>query len=115
MIDVILPLTGAGAYTGTSEQQTVQLYERIVNKTGGIHGRPIHFEIHDDQSNPVVDVQIVNGLLPNKPVVILGPSIAATCSAVIPLLATGTGPVNYCLSSVVTPPRGSYVFAVSLQ
>lgn len=112
VLDVILPITGSGAFAGAAEQQTIQLYERLANKTGGIHGRPVHFEIHDDQSNPVVAVQIVNELLPKKPVVIFGPSVAATCSAVSPLLAGGVGPVEYCFSPVAVPPRGGYVFAV---
>jgi branched-chain amino acid transport system substrate-binding protein len=112
-IDVMLPITGAAAFSGTSQQQAVQIYERLVNRSGGIHGRPVHFEIHDDQSNPVIAVQIVNELLPKKPVVILGPSVAATCSAIFPLLAGGNGPVDYCFSPVAEPPRGSFVFAIS--
>lgn len=113
VLDVILPITGAGAFAGMAQQQAVGLYEQLVNKSGGIHGRPVHFAVHDDQSNPVIDVQIVNELLPKKPVVILGPSVAATCSAVSPLLAGGAGPVEYCFSPVAVPPRGGYVFAIS--
>jgi branched-chain amino acid transport system substrate-binding protein len=112
-IDVMLPLTGPAAFAGQAQQQVIQLYERAINKTGGIHGRPLHFDIHDDQSNPVVAVQIVNELLPKQPVVILGPSVAATCSAVSPLLAKGPGTVNYCFSPVVPPPHGGFVFAAT--
>jgi branched-chain amino acid transport system substrate-binding protein len=112
-VDVMLPLTGAAAFAGQAQQLVVRMYERLVNKTGGIHGQPLRFEIHDDQSNPVIAVQIVNELLPKKPVVILGPSVAATCSAVSPLLAKGQGPVNYCFSPVAVPPRGGYVFAAT--
>lgn len=112
-IDVMLPLTGGAAFAGESQQQVVHLYERLINKTGGIHGRPVHFEIHDDQSNPVVAVQIVNELLPKQPVVILGPSVAGTCSAVSPLLAKGAGPVEYCFSPVAIPPHAGYVFAAT--
>jgi branched-chain amino acid transport system substrate-binding protein len=111
-IDVILPMTGPAAFSGTAQQQAVALFEKFANKTGGIHGRQVHFEIHDDQSNPIVAVQIVNQLLPKKPTVIMGPSVAATCSAVSPLLAP-VGPVEYCFSPVADPPRGGYVFAIS--
>jgi branched-chain amino acid transport system substrate-binding protein len=110
-IDVILPITGGGAFAGDAQQQAMHLYERLVNKTGGIHGRPLHFEIHDDQSNPVIAVQIVNELLPKQPVLILGPSVASTCSAVSPLIAKGPRTVEYCFSPVAVPPRGGYVFA----
>jgi len=111
-IDVILPLTGPASFSGTAQQQTVQLFERFVNRTGGIHGRQVQFDVRDDQSNPIIAVQIVNELLPKKPTVIMGPSIAATCSAVSPLLAPA-GPVEYCFSPVADPPRGGYVFAIS--
>ena len=103
---MLLPLTGTAAFAGEAQQQVLRLYEGLINKTGGIHGRPLHFEIHDDQSNPVVAVQIVNELLPKKPTVILGPSVAATCAAVSALLAKGPGTVNYCFSPVVPPPPG---------
>lgn len=108
-IDMILPLTGSAAFAGNSQQQAARVYETVVNKAGGIHGQAIHFEIHDDQTNPAVAVQIANEILQRHPVVVLGPSIAATCSAVAPLFVNG--PVNYCFSPVGEPARGGYIFA----
>jgi len=108
-LDVLLPLTGAQAFAGTTELAGLRAYETVVNQTGGIHGRPLHFEVHDDQSNPLVDVQIVNQLLLKHPIAILGPAVTATCSAVMPLFANG--PVDYCFSPAIAPPQGSYVFA----
>lgn len=110
-IDILLPLTGPAAYAGKLEQQAAQVYETIVNKGGGIHGQPVHFNIHDDQGNPVIAVQIVNDLLPKHPVAILGPSFAATCAATSPLFVNG--PVNFCFSPLLLPPRGGYVFATA--
>lgn len=107
-IDVILPMTGPAAFNGKLQEQGLRAYETLVNKAGGIHGRPVRFDIHDDQSDPVVDVQIVNSLIANRPVVILGPSSTAACSAVLPLL--NSGPLNYCFSPGVNPQPGSYVF-----
>lgn len=112
-IDVLLPLTGSAAFAGQAQQQVLGLYENYINKSGGIHGRPLHFEIHDDQSNPVVDVQLVNQIMITKPAVILGPSVAATCAAVSAMLAKGQGPVDYCFSPVAVPPPGGYVFAAT--
>jgi branched-chain amino acid transport system substrate-binding protein len=109
VLDVILPLTGSQAFAGSNEQAGLRAYETVVNRGGGIHGRPLQFDVHDDQSNPLVDVQIVNALLPKHPIAILGPAVTATCSAIMPLFANG--PVNYCFSPAITPPRGSYVFA----
>src|ERR1700735_2738496 len=95
-IDLILPLTGSAAYAGNSQKDAARAYETVVNKSGGIHGQMLHFEIHDDQGNPATAVQIVNQLLPKHPVVVLGPDVTATCAAVAPLFANG--PVNFCLS-----------------
>lgn len=108
-VDVILPLTGAAAYSGTAQQQVARIYEAEINKTGGIHGVPLHFEFYDDQNNPTVDVQIVNELLQKHPVAILGPSVTATCAAVAPLFVNG--PVNFCFSPSTLPTHGGYVFA----
>jgi branched-chain amino acid transport system substrate-binding protein len=111
-IDVILPLTGPAAFAGKAQEQAAHVYESVVNKTGGIHGQQLHFEIHDDQSSPTVAVQIANDILTKHPVVVLGPSVTATCAAIAPLFANG--PVNFCFSPVGEPPRGSYVFASSI-
>jgi branched-chain amino acid transport system substrate-binding protein len=108
-IDVILPMTGPTAFFGKAQAQVLQIYENIVNGSWGIHGQPVHFDIHDDQSSPVVDVQIVQGLLPKSPTVILGTSVAATAAAVVPLVPNG--PVFYSFSNGILPPAGSYVFS----
>lgn len=111
-IDVILPLTGPAAFAGQSQEQAVRVYEAAVNKSGGIHGQTLHFEIHDDQSNPTVAVQLANDILAKHPVVVLGPSVTATCAAIAPLFANG--PVDFCFSPVGEPARGGYVFASSI-
>src|ERR1035438_7640443 len=49
-IDVILPLTGGQAFSGHIHEETIHVYERYANANGGINGRPIHFDIHDDRS-----------------------------------------------------------------
>jgi branched-chain amino acid transport system substrate-binding protein len=72
----------------------------------------LHFDIHDDQSNPTVAVQLANDILQKRPVVVLGPSVAATCAAIAPLFANG--PVDFCFSPVLEPPHGGYVFASAI-
>lgn len=110
-LDVLLPLTGPQADAGRLEAQSVRVYETVVNKAGGIHGQPVHFDIHDDQGSPVVAVQIVNELLQAHPVAVLGPSFASTCAATSPLFVNG--PVDFCFSPLLAPPRGGYVFAAA--
>ena len=110
-IHVILPLTGGAAFLGKGEQQALALFEKLVNQEGGIDGQPIQFVFHDDQTSPQTTVQIANGILPEKPAVMLGSSIVAMCNAMAPLLKEG--PFDYCLSPGVHPAAGSYQYSTS--
>ena len=113
-IPVVLPLTGGGAFLGTSENQSLQIIEKLVNKQGGIKGRPIHFAIADDQSNPQTAVQLTNGALAKKPPVILGSAIVAMCNAMAALVKA-SGPVQYCFSPGIHPVANSYTFSSSIS
>ena len=108
-IPVILTLTGNAAFVGKSEQTALQLLEKSVNETGGIRGRPIHFAIHDSESNAQQALVLTNAILAQKPSVILGSALAADCRAMVPLFRDG--PVLYCLSPGIHPDPGGYVFA----
>ena len=110
-INVILPLTGGGAFLGMAEKQALQRYEVQVTTSGGIHGRPLHFIFHDDQSNPQTAIQLANQINSSKPPVILGPSLVAMCNAIAPLMKNG--PVLYCLSPGIKPAAGGFVFSTS--
>jgi branched-chain amino acid transport system substrate-binding protein len=110
-INVILPLTGGAAFLGKGEQQALQLLQTTVNKDGGINGPPLEFVFRDDQTNPQITVQIANGILPEKPAVMLGSSIVGMCNAIAPLLKDG--PFDYCLSPGVHPAPGSYQYSTS--
>jgi branched-chain amino acid transport system substrate-binding protein len=112
-LNVILSLTGTAAFLGHEEQQSLGLLERLVNRTGGIGGRPIHLNVADDQSNPQVAVQLATALIAKNVPVILGPSVTATCNAIAPLVRD-RGPVDYCFSPGIHPTLGSYVFAAAV-
>jgi len=112
-IDVITPLTGIGAFIGKNEAAALALVEKNVNDGGGIRGRPIHFVVQDDQSNPQVAVQLLNGLKAKNIPIVLGSTLAAMCNAMAALI--DTGPVDYCFSSAVHPPRGSYMYSGNLS
>ena len=111
-IDTILPLTGPGAFIGTQEKAALGVLEGLVDKDGGINGRPVHFRIYDDESRPQVSVQEFNDVVAAKPALLLGPVMMASCNAVIPLAANG--PVSYCFSPTLLPPPGSFVFTGSV-
>jgi branched-chain amino acid transport system substrate-binding protein len=108
-IDVILSLTGTGAFLGNEEAQAVHAIEKIVNSSGGIGGRPVNFVIKDDASTPATAVQLAGGILAMHPAALLGPSIVSTCSAVMPMVKDG--PLQYCYAPGIHPAAGTYTFS----
>lgn len=112
-INAILPVTGPASFLGKEEAQTLGVIEQSVNKGGGINGRPIKFAIQDDQSNPQLAVQLMNGVIAKKVSVVLGSSLVAVCNAMAPLAKDG--PVEYCFSPGVHPAEGGYVFSSSIS
>jgi len=112
-IDVIIPLTGGGAFLGKGEQFSLQLAEKAVNASGGIKGRPLHYVFHDDQSTPQLGVQLANTVLEKKPAIVLGSSLVAICRAIVPLMEGNA--VSYCFSPGLHPPPRSYAFTASVS
>lgn len=110
-IDAIVSLTGSSAYAGAIHATALRMYENAANATGGIRGRPVHFEIHDDQSSSVIAVQLMNQFLVKKPAVVMGSDYVAACAAEIPLVANG--PIEFCLSPGLTSKQHN-VFASSI-
>lgn len=110
-IDVITSLTGGASFLGKGEQQSLQLLEKSVNAAGGINGRPLELTFYDDQSSPQTAVQLASQIKAKNPPLILGPSIVAMCNAAGALMKDG--PVMYCLSPGIHPPKGSFVFTSS--
>ena len=113
-IQVLVSLTGPGAFLGAGEQKTLQAVQKIVNKQGGIHGRPVRFVMQDDQSSPQIAVQLMNGIIASKVPVMLGSSYAAPCFALAPLVKAN-GPVEWCFANTVHPPPGSFVFSSGIS
>jgi branched-chain amino acid transport system substrate-binding protein len=108
-ISVVLPFTGPAAFLGKGTRQGVQGVEDLTNRTGGIRGKKLHFVFQDDQSSPKVAVQLLNGILPHKPAVVMGSTIVATCRAMAALIKNG--PVMYCFSPGLHPAEKSYAFS----
>jgi branched-chain amino acid transport system substrate-binding protein len=113
-IYVSLPITGQAGFLGSETAKGMSAVEAYVNKHGGVRGRPIHFVIQDDQSNPQIEVQVVSQLLTKKPAVIIGGELAAMCNAAAGLIKED-GPVYYCFSSGVHPAPGSWIYSSSFS
>jgi branched-chain amino acid transport system substrate-binding protein len=109
-INAVLSLTGAAAFLGQAESRMLGIVADTVNKSGGIKGRPVVFHVADDQSNPVLSVQLVNGLIAQHVPLMFGPGFNATCAATM-ALAMKTGPVMWCMAPGIYPDPGSYVFS----
>jgi branched-chain amino acid transport system substrate-binding protein len=112
-IDVVVSLTGGGAFLGREEHDALVLAEPAFNKDGGVHGRPIHFVFHDDQSSPQLAVQLANQIVASHPAVVLGSTLVANCNAMQPFFKNG--PVLYCFSPGVHPAAGTYMFTAGVS
>jgi branched-chain amino acid transport system substrate-binding protein len=112
-INVILPLTGGGAFLGKAEQQALTQFEKAANASGGIHSQSLKFVFHDDQSSPQVAVQLANQVKAANPPVILGSALVALCNAMAPLMKQG--PVLYCFSPGIHPVDGGFVYSSSIS
>jgi branched-chain amino acid transport system substrate-binding protein len=113
-IDAILPLTGTGAYSGQLHAQAMRVYESVANANGGIRGRPVHFDIHDDQSNPVVAVQLTNQILAKNPPVFMGSAYVAACAAEAPLVLNKST-VEFCVSpGLLTKQKNVFASSIAI-
>lgn len=108
--NVILEMTGPGAFAGQAEAQSLKALERYVNEHGGIRGQPIRFEVYDNQTSPQVSLQLATEIVAKRAPIIFGSAIVSTCSSVGALVAQ-TGPVQYCFSPGYLPAKDSYAFA----
>lgn len=111
-IPVVLPLTGGGAFLGAQFTRNYAALTDVVNKSGGIQGRDLHFDVHDDQSSPQMDVQIAGSLVAQHPPIILGSAIVALCNSMAPMMRNG--PVLYCLSPSFSPAKDSFSFSAGV-
>jgi branched-chain amino acid transport system substrate-binding protein len=112
-IDAILSQTGPAAFLGTTETKSLAILETVINKQGGINGRPVHFVVSDDGSTPAAAVSIYNQIVQRKPAAIIGTGFTATCNA-LESMVKEHGPVLYCLSPSMTPVPGGYAFSGSV-
>jgi branched-chain amino acid transport system substrate-binding protein len=109
-IHVIAGMTGASSFLSAGSVATLKTLQDSVNRSGGIHGRPIDFVVHDDTSNPQVAVQLASSLM-TQPMVI-DVATASECGAILPLIKTG--PVHFCSSNGIHPPPGSFMFNAAM-
>ncbi|HEY3917976.1 MAG TPA: ABC transporter substrate-binding protein [Stellaceae bacterium] len=113
-MNVIIPLTGGGAFLGKAENQALGVAVQVINKDGGIHGKKIKLDVHDDQSSPQVAVQLMTEVIATHPAVILGSTVSQLCNAQAPLVKEA-GPVMWCFSPSVRTEPGGYEFTSQID
>jgi len=85
-IGLLQSYTGSLAAYGVGETQGAQFFADQINQKGGIDGRRLEFVKVDDQTDPRLAVQGLQGLIDNAKVVgIFGPSGSATAVAAKPI------------------------------
>jgi branched-chain amino acid transport system substrate-binding protein len=113
-LDFLSPVTGPGAFIGKSYAQAIAAAENLVNKTGGIGGRPLKILTLDAQTSPQVGLQLANQVIAKHVAVFVDGNPAPVCKANYPLVEAN-GPVEYCLTPLIEPKPGSYVFSGSVS
>lgn len=110
VIDVISPMTGSGAFLGKDYKEAFAALEIAVNGSGGIAGHPVKFELSDSQTSGQVGLQLANSFIAQHAQVFIDGGPSTVCNSSVPIVQD-TGPVDYCLSPVIRPKSGSYVFS----
>jgi branched-chain amino acid transport system substrate-binding protein len=111
-VPVIASLTGPIAFYGQAVAKGLEMLGAAVNKRGGVNGRPIAFVSVDDQSNPQVAAQLMSLQIAKGAQIVMDGSGTSSCLGAQSQLQS-TGPVLYCMTPAVHPPRGSYTFVTS--
>jgi len=112
-IPMMVSLTGPISNGAKLQAPGAKAVEAYVNNTGGIRGRPIHFTMLDEQSNPAVAVQLINDLIAKHVPIVLGPGTTPTCNATAPVVKTAI--VSMCTTPGAHPEPGSYMFGTNFD
>jgi branched-chain amino acid transport system substrate-binding protein len=105
------PLSGGAAFLGQAQSASLAALQDVVNKQGGINGRPVRIVMEDDQSSPQVAVQLASQIVATRTPIFLGSTIVAMCNASAPLVKNG--PVMYCISPAFQPNPPAFTFAAT--
>ncbi len=83
LIGAVLSISGPSAPLGVPQKNSLELAEREINAHGGIAGRPVHFEVVDDEAKPDVAAQLAQQLIGKGAVAILCGTRTATSAAAV--------------------------------
>lgn len=81
VVGVVISTSGPSAPLGVPQKNALAIVEHDVNAKGGINGRPLHFEIVDDEAKPDIAAQLVQQLIGKGAVAIICGTRTATSAA----------------------------------
>ncbi|NTU60251.1 MAG: ABC transporter substrate-binding protein [Deltaproteobacteria bacterium] len=86
-IGVIMPLTGNISWLGEYQKKGSEVRAEMINKAGGVNGRPIELVFYDDQSSPETGTRVAQRLISNDRVVAITGTGTAVVSAAVASVA----------------------------
>lgn len=111
----VLSVTGAAAYLGTPELQTLQLYVDKLNAEGGVLGRPLRLYHYDDGSDAAKANGFTRRLIDDDKVdFIVGGTTTGSTMSMVPLVERAGVPfMSLAGAVVVIDPVKKWVFKAS--
>jgi branched-chain amino acid transport system substrate-binding protein len=97
LVGAVLSYSGPSAPLGQPQVNSLELAEKQINAAGGVLGRPIHFEIVDDEAKPDVAAQLAQQLIGKGAIAIICGTRTATSAAVV-RVTTGANVVQFFLT-----------------
>lgn len=104
-VGAVFAVSGFNAPLGTPEKQTVEMMVEQINAKGGIDGHPLEVIVYDTESDTTKCVTLVNSLIEQGVVAIIGPSSTGESMALIDIVTGAEIPLVSCAAGVtiVTP------------
>lgn len=84
-IGIVDGLTGSTAFGGQADVCGATIAKEVVNDEGGILGRPVELDVHDDEATPAVAAQAASELAGAGVQFVVGGAISSTLLAAIPI------------------------------
>ncbi|GJD52211.1 hypothetical protein OPKNFCMD_4973 [Methylobacterium crusticola] len=90
-LGVITPLSGLQEFIGSFVRNGAEVAAQMINKAGGVDGRPIVLEVRDEKANPAAATTVARELLGNGITLQLGTISSTVALAYGPLMQAENG------------------------
>lgn len=109
-IGAVFAITGPNSPLGVPEKQTIEMMVEQINANGGINDRPIEVTIYDTETDATKCISMVDKLIQDDVLAIVGPSSTGTSMAIIDTMTSAKVPLVSCAAgiTIVTPVTERY-------